>query len=300
MRGTDTASTTRSDASPYASAVFAGGGCRCFWQLGFWSVAAPALGLAPQRVAGVSAGAAFGAAALLGLTEPILEDFKDRVARNPSNFRRRRERAAGEPAFPHADIYGGILRDHIDQAGLEHLQTEAELLVLLARPHPWLGARRGLALAVFATFLNQWERLVHARWGTRLGFEAELVSSKSCGNPEELIDLIMHSSCVPPIMPYYRRAGRPVLDGGVIDNAPADLLASEGHTLVLLSFPHGETNRVRGPGRTYVQPSGPIPISQWDYTNPYLVQQTYDIGRRDGEAFVARWDEVRDELEGER
>ena len=87
-----------------------------------------------------------------------------------------------------------------------------------------------------------------------------------------------------------------MLDGGVIDNAPADLIPSDGPTLVLLSFPHGETNRRRIPGRTYVQPSGPIPISQWDYTNPTLVQTTFDIGRRDGEAFLARWPQTRDEL----
>lgn len=287
----------RSEASPYAAAVFAGGGCRCFWQLGFWSVAAPELGLAPRRVAGVSAGAAFAAAAVLGRSEPILEDFKERVGRNPSNYRRRHERAAGEPAFPHADIYGGVLRDHIDHEGLKLLQDRAELLVLLARPHRWLGARRGLALAVFATFLNQWERRVHARWGTWLGFEPEIVSARSCRDPEELVSLIMQSSCVPPIMPYYRRDGRPVLDGGVIDNAPAHLLEDGGPTLVLLSYPHAETNRVRGAGRTYVQPSGPIPISQWDYTNPVLVQRTYDLGRKDAEAFVAGFDEVREELE---
>ncbi|NJN40338.1 MAG: patatin-like phospholipase family protein, partial [Gammaproteobacteria bacterium] len=31
--------------------VFAGGGNRCLWQAGFWSEAAPRLGLIPQRIA---------------------------------------------------------------------------------------------------------------------------------------------------------------------------------------------------------------------------------------------------------
>ncbi len=47
---------------PYDAVVFAGGGCRCFWQAGFWTEAAPALELAPRQVAGVSAGSAFACA----------------------------------------------------------------------------------------------------------------------------------------------------------------------------------------------------------------------------------------------
>ena len=292
----DHPSASSRETSPYAAAVFAGGGCRCFWQLGFWSVTAPQLGFAPRHVVGVSAGAAFGAAVSLGEIEPVLENFKRRVEANQSNYRRRRERSGGERAFPHERIYSGVLRDHIDHEALGRLQRDVDFAVLLARPHRWFGARRGLAAAVMATFLNQKERYVHARWGTRFGFEPELVSASQCQDPGELIEVILQSSCVPPIMPYYRREGRPVLDGGVIDNAPADMIDADGPTLVLLSFPHEETNRRRIPGRTYVQPSGPIPISQWDYTRPDLVQETFDIGRRDGEAFVARWDEVRDEL----
>ena len=40
------------------------------------------------------------------------------------------------------------------------------------------------------------------------------------------------------------------------------------------------------PGRTYVQPSTTIPVSAWDYTNADGLQVAYDLGRRDGEAFV--------------
>ena len=39
-------------------AVFAGGGCRCLWQAGFWHVVSPELNLKPDIFAGVSAGAA--------------------------------------------------------------------------------------------------------------------------------------------------------------------------------------------------------------------------------------------------
>ncbi len=282
--------------APYRSAVFAGGGCRCFWQIGFWQVVAPEIGLAPERFVGVSAGAAFAVAAALGRIDEVLADFKVRVDLNPSNYLRRREREAGERAFPHERIYGGVLRDHIGPEDLRHLQETQEFSALIAHPHRMLGARRALALGVVATMLNQRERLVHARWGTRLGFSPKLVSARECESPEQLVELILHSSCVPPIMPYYRRGGRPVVDGGVVDNAPASLVDRHGPALILLSFPHGPTNRTEGANRTYVQPSGDIPITQWDYTNPEGVQQTFDMGRADGERFLARWPEVRDGL----
>ena len=282
--------------SPYAAAVFAGGGCRCFWQIGFWSVVAPEIGLAPRRLIGVSAGAAFAVAAAIGRIDEVLEDFKARVDANQANFVPRSQRATGERPFPHERIYGGILRTHIGEAELEHVQHTQEFSALLAHPHRRLGAKRGLALGVVATVLNQKERLVHARWGRRFGFTPALVSARDCETPDELVELILQSSCVPPLMPYYRRGGRPVIDGGVIDNAPADLVEAEGATLVLLSYPHGPTNRSEGPRRTYVQPSGEIPISQWDYTDPDGVQKTFDMGRADAERFLERWDEVREGL----
>lgn len=41
----------------FDAVVFAGGGTRCTWPMGFWSAAAPALELSPRQVAAVSAGA---------------------------------------------------------------------------------------------------------------------------------------------------------------------------------------------------------------------------------------------------
>ena len=78
---------------------------------------------------------------------------------------------------------------------------------------------------------------VHARWGARFGFVPELVSSRSCETPEALVQLIMHSSCLPPVLPVYRRGakGRIVLDGGLLDNAPASLAKVGEQTLVLLT-----------------------------------------------------------------
>jgi hypothetical protein len=38
--------------------------------------------------------------------------------------------------------------------------------------------------------------------------------------------------------------------------------------------------------RLYVQPSQPVPVSSWDYTDPRGLQAAFDLGRRDAEAFA--------------
>ena len=275
-----------SNASPYDAVIFAGGGCRCFWQAGFWQEAAPALGLAPRVVAAVSAGAAFACAALADRTDRVLAGFKARVAANERNFYPA-NLLRGDRVFPHEAIYRGTIAEVLDTETLARLHRGPDLRVLLTRPPAWLGPRTSVAAGMAAYALDRRELLIHARWGRRFGFRPEVVSVRSCREPAELSDLILHSSCMPPLVPLYRRGERLVFDGGLIDNAPADFVGPARSLLVLLTRDYGDAKRPRVPGRTYVEPSRPIPIQKWDYTNPALVQQTFDLGRRDGEAFAA-------------
>jgi predicted acylesterase/phospholipase RssA len=266
--------------------VFAGGGCRCFWQAGFWSVVAPALQLAPRLVGAVSAGSAFACAALGGVLDDVVEDFKRRSDRNQRNLYPR-NLVGPEPVFPHERIYRESIVANIDDAALERIRRGPDIRIFLARPPRWLGARSGFAVGMLAYQLDRSARgRVHPLWARRLGFEGESVSVRSCGNAEELADLILQSSCTPPMTPLYRRDERVVLDGGLVDNVPVETVAGADHALVLLSR-HYPSEALPGiPGRTNVQPSRPTPIEKWDYTSPELVQATYDLGRRDGDAFV--------------
>ena len=68
-----------------------------------------------------------------------------------------------------------------------------------------------------------------------------------------------------------------------------ETVAEARSTLVLLTRPYPEAAIPHAPGRTYVQPSRPTPVAKWDYTSPRLIQETYDLGRRDGEAFAGCW-----------
>jgi predicted acylesterase/phospholipase RssA len=275
----------RTNGSSFDAVVFAGGGCRCFWQAGFWSEAAPALGLAPRVVGATSAGAAFAAAIFAGVVTEVLDQFRRRVAANernayPANALR------GRPVFPHEQMYRATVLETVDDAALRRLRDGPELRVAVARPPSGVGDRPAILMALCAFLLEQPRRRVHASWGRRFGFETEVVPANRCSTPEELADLILHASCSPPITPLYRRRGRPVFDGGLTDPVPVGIVNGAHSTLVLLSrrFPNGWIPDVHG--RTYVQPSEPIPVQRWDYTSPDLVQRTYDLGRRDGEAFA--------------
>jgi len=279
---------TTEDGTRFDAVVFAGGGCRCFWQAGFWEVAAPALGLRPRVAGAVSAGAAMACMVFAGATADGVAYFKERVAANrrnayPFNALMRR------PVFPHPQIYRETITATVDAARLEHLRAGLDIRVLVALVPRWLGPRSGFVLGLLAyqaeTFIQPGP---HAALGRRAGFVPEVLSVRDCRTPEELADLIMHSSCTPPITPVYRRGARGVLDGGLIDSAPVETIPMPAPpTLVLLTkqFPDAQVPRV--PGRFYVQPSEPIPIHKWDYTSPARVQATYDLGRRDGEHFAA-------------
>jgi predicted acylesterase/phospholipase RssA len=271
---------------PFAAAVFAGGGNRCFWQAGFWTEAAPHLGLgAVRRVAATSAGAAIACVLLAGRVREGLAHFKSAVAANrrnvyPGNLIR------GRSAFPHFGIYRGALLAIIDRDALARLHAGPEVLVPVTRAPRWLGVRTAFAVAGLADAVEHLARpAVHPRLARRLGFAAEYVAVRGCASPAALADLVLASSCTPPFTPALVHGDRPALDGGIADNVPAAAVdGADGPTLVLLTRRY--TRLPRHPGRVYVQPSVPVSVSAWDYTDPGGIQAAFDLGRRDGDTFA--------------
>lgn len=275
-----------SDPRRFAAAVFAGGGNRCFWQAGFCSEAAPAIGLeAVRRVAATSAGAAIACVLLAGRLRAGLAHFRAAVAANPRNLYPGNV-FLGRPVFPHAALYRRALLALIDPDALARLHAGPEVLVPVTRAPPWLGVRMAFAVAGLADALEHLARpSVHPRLARRLGFAAEYLSVRRCASPEALADLVLASSCTPPFTPALALGGRPALDGGIADNVPAAAVhADDGPTLVLLTRRYARLPR--HPGRVYVQPSAPVAVSAWDYTDPAGIQAAFDLGRRDGDAFA--------------
>jgi predicted acylesterase/phospholipase RssA len=275
------------DQPEFYSVIFAGGGNRCVWQAGFWEVAAPALGLAPKVVASVSAGACIAAMTLAGRTAESMAYMKAKTGANPKNFYLE-NLLNGRPVFPHLGIYRQALLDLLDSDALAALKKGPDLRVLLARPPAWASPLMGVLLG-FASYTLEKHLLhpLHPQWALKAGFQPEVVRVSACRDSVELAELILASSCTPPIVPAMYRGGRPVLDGGLIDNVPvAALSPHEFPALVLLTRrypPHllqGHRDRV------YLQPSKPVPAGKWDYTNPGALQDAFDLGRRDAELLL--------------
>lgn len=268
----------------FENVVFAGGGNRCLWQAGFWSIAAAALNLEPSAVVAVSAGAAVACALFAGTFDQGFKGYKQAIALNKRNLYLH-NLLRKKPVFPHGHMYRNAILGSIDARAIRRLHQGPEIRVLIACPPHWASRRVAMLLGAISVGVDTWGyETVHASTGTRIGFKPLYISVRECATPETLADLIIASSCVPPLTPQARRNGMDLFDGGVVSNVPADGVPHPGaETLVLLTRQFRTLPVV--PGRTYVQPSQPIPVGAWDYTNDAAVQSAFDLGRRDGERF---------------
>lgn len=275
------------DLPPFYSVIFAGGGNRCVWQAGFWETAAPALGLKPKVVASVSAGACISAMALAGRTMDSMAYMKVKTGANPKNLYPE-NLFNDKPIFPHLGIYRQALLDLLDDQALAVLKQGPELRVLLARPPAWASPVMGVFLGFFLyTIEKHLFHPLHPQWSLKAGFKPEAVPVSACANSEELADLILASSCTPPMVPAMYRNGRPVLDGGLIDNVPiAALKPHEFPALVLLTRRYPPHLLKGHKDRIYLQPSRPVPVGKWEYNSPQAFQDAFDLGRRDAEALI--------------
>lgn len=267
--------------------VFAGGGCRCFWQAGFYSQLHADAGVRPKVVAAASAGASIAALALTGLAERGLEVFKTIARDNKSNLHWR-EALRGQPVFPHAALFRRAIVETIDTTALAALRRGPMLRIALTRaPRSRFGIVPRMALGFTAYQLERrFTGRLHSRWPSKLGFTLEFANANDCATTDELADLLLHTSCTPPFTPRLQRAGSPVIDGGLMDNVPVAALPECERILVLLTRPHPSppsSLRVH-----YAQPSQEIPVEKWDYTRPDAIQRAFDLGQKDGQNFVSR------------
>jgi predicted acylesterase/phospholipase RssA len=272
--------------------VFAGGGNRCWWQAGFWDVVQPELDLRPRVITGISAGAATACMLYTNHARWVMDYYAHALRDNTKNVYWG-NLLRGQSVFPHYRIYRQALLD-IFSDQFPTLQSAPEIRIGVSHLPRWLGARSAVAAGLIAYNIEKYVRkTLHPTLGQTLGFHPEFVTAQECATVEDLADLILQSSSTPPFTPVLRRNGRPVLDGGMVDNVPVGALdAAPGLVLVMVTrlyprpqmfvVPHGEQRRV------YVQPSRKVPISSWDYTSPSQMQHAYDLGRVDGEQFLTR------------
>jgi predicted acylesterase/phospholipase RssA len=270
--------------------VMQGGGICCFWQAGFLSRIAQEIPLQPKGIFAVSAAAGIACAFVADRLEFSVDWFKSAASKNPKNFYPE-NLFSSRPMFPHADIYRRLLEAVFEGEAFQKLRNGSEVHVLLARPPracPTLAAVL-LGALLFAVRLNAsrdvWERV--RQWSR---FSSEYVSTRRCASTSDVADLILASSCTPPMTPLYRFAGRPSLDGGLLESVPRSALMEQaeqggGRTLILMTKTPSRVLRGRA-NDVLVHPSKPLTTSPWDYTNPSAIDALVSLGRNDAEHFL--------------
>jgi predicted acylesterase/phospholipase RssA len=267
---------------------FPGGGNRCYWQGGFWEAAAGDLGLAPGLVVGVSGGAFAASYSLLGLGAEVRSRVYEGCALGRPDLDWRALLKGGD-AFPVAPMYRALLEATLTGEAFARLNAATDLRIMIARPpRRWPATLAALAGLASYQIEKKLMKRVHPRWGARLGFAAEFVAVRGLPDARALQRVAYASACVPPIIPLQTVGGRPALDGGMVDNAPvgplADVERQGGRSLVLLTRRYAAIPAVAN--RTYVQPSQPIAVGQFAITSPEGIRAAWELGRRDGAAFV--------------
>lgn len=272
----------------FAGLAYAGGGNRCYWQGGFYETVAPEIGLKPRRIVGASAGAGAMLYNALGLGPAVREMLREACTGRTSEvdwaaFRR------GDRLFPVAQMYRSMLATLFTPERLATLKAQADFLIAISRPPRFWPLPVITTIGIGAYQLEKrFRRPVHPTVGRKLGFRPDLIRIADCTDPEQLVDALMASAAVPPFMPAGNIGARAALDGGLVDSAPAwalaEMEAAGEHTLVLLTRPFAEVPQVQN--RTYVRPSQVIPVSQFTIRNWEGIRFAYELGVKDGEAFL--------------
>lgn len=282
--------------SQFDQVVLAGGGNRCWWQAGFWHVLNEKIPQTPKKLIAISAGAATAclfyarpgkSGAEWGLNYYAQALDKVRKNANWANL------FSSDPVFPHHQIYRAALKNILG-GRFDLIKKGPEIEIGLAKTPRWLGPRLSVAVGLTVYNLEKYfKKSLHPTLGKTIGFTREFIRAQDCASEDDLIELILQSSCTPPFTPVMYRDGQAVLDGGLVDNVPIDGLSlspedsPRSKVLVLLtrrySQPDYFVKELPGLRLTYIQPSHPVPISSWDYAHHELMPLTYQQGRADAE-----------------
>jgi len=270
--------------------TFAGGGSRAFYQLGFLERWADELMPRTAAMAGCSAGAAM-ATLLVSGRVPETQAFFAEQRRGVRGLLDLRALRRDRSPFPHEGIYRRTLMHGLAEGGFERIQSSPFPLYFVCSAIPRvMPAVLGIALGLGTYQIEKRfrPRQLHPQLPRRVGFAAHAVDARECASPEDLVELILSSSSTPPFTRRGRHRDRRLLDGSLIDNAPAFLAEREPgveRSLVLLTRPYPAGSTGRQGHRLYVAPREPLPIKRWDYREAAPVQETLAAGRADADHF---------------
>ena len=265
--------------------VFGGGGTRCFWQGGFLNVVRDRLRSEPLRVCGVSGGALAAAAYISRRGHQLLESMCEAFAAEDHNVTWH-DLVDDSGITPHQRVFRAMVTDVIGAHAMAAVADGPAFQVLLAVPR-WGSSRAATLLPTMLYELDLHLRSTpHLRWAEACGLKSVLVDAREVARQGRLADLICAAAAVPPFFDPPRWDGNPVVDAGMIDQAPSPC-PDQGTTLILL------TRRYRrvpnSPDRIYVRPSRETPADKLDFTDPLKLRRTWQLGESDGEKMLKQW-----------
>lgn len=262
--------------------VFSGGGLRCFWQGGFLDVVRDTIDLSPTRITGVSGGALAACCFVARQGRKMLEAMKDTFRSNESNVAW--DSFDEDGITPHQRLYRECLEKVFDTDARHAIINGPDLHILLGHP-PLDRAPKLSGTAATIAYEAELHTVAspHFSWAEKMGLSSSKVDARQAARDGTLIDLIAAAAVIPPVFEPPTWDGKPVIDGGMADQAPMPD-PDRGSTLVLLTRHYSGLTPVDG--RTYLEPSEACPVDKIDFTQPEQLQKTWDIGMSDGEAFL--------------
>ncbi|SIS59163.1 Patatin-like phospholipase [Roseivivax lentus] len=262
--------------------VFSGGGLRCFWQGGFMTTLTESRSLAPKRLTGVSGGALAGAAYLAGREHALLEEMCAAFAAQDSNIDLFHAGDAG--LTPHQSIYCEVVDKVIDAEAARRIAEGPAFQILIAHPpDSHLPTLSGMAMTVAYEAELHSINAPHFGWAEKMGLDYSLVDANAAAREGRLFDLICAAAVIPPVFEPPEWDGRPVVDGGMADQAPMPD-PDEGTTMILLTRKYRTLPDMEG--RFYLHPGEETPADKIDFTDPEKLRATWAQGEADARRLI--------------
>ena len=268
--------------------VFSGGGLRCFWQGGAMEVLTRHMKLEPARVTGVSGGALSAVGYLSGcerrLLDMMCEAFSDQDHNHNLLDPRQIFERDGHGITSHQQIYCEVVEKVITDEAAQRVADGPQLQILVAHPpeHDW-PKLSGAAMTLFYEAELHLIGSPHFGWAEKVGLTSTLVDANLAAREGRLAELVCAAAVIPPVFEPPKWEDRPVIDGGMADQAPMPD-PDRGDTLILLT-----RNYKRLPTsdrRYYVHPSKETPADKIDFTDPEKLRATWEQGERDARSWL--------------
>ena len=268
----------------FEQVVFSGGGLRCFWQGGFLEEVRDPLDLQPERISGVSGGAMTAAGFVTRRGRKVLDTmcaiFEGRDSNLPDG-------PDTHGLSPHQQLYRQAVEEIFDEDARQDVVNGPQFQVLIGHPpsDSWPRLSGSAATLAYEAELHTIGS-PHFNWAERIGVTSSLIDARTAAREGRLTDLICAAATIPPLFKPPEWDGKPVIDGGMADQAPMPK-PNDGETLVLLTRHYAGLEPVEG--RLYTDPSDGTPADKIDFTDADKLRRTWECGMEDGRRFLARY-----------